>query len=108
MHDRQERTGPDSFRALLPARGPPTYVPPATAPNSPADCLHHAHPGPLPPQLFNRPGSDVFVYLLNTRAGGLGVNLQTADTVVLFDSGAPPPPRGGLHSGCRGLSGGEA
>jgi hypothetical protein len=30
-------------------------------------------------QLFNRPGSDVFIYLLNTRAGGLGVNLQTAD-----------------------------
>ncbi|EFN54637.1 hypothetical protein CHLNCDRAFT_9749, partial [Chlorella variabilis] len=30
-------------------------------------------------KLFNRPGSDTFVYLLNTRAGGLGVNLQTAD-----------------------------
>ncbi|KAL4421455.1 hypothetical protein ABPG75_010746 [Micractinium tetrahymenae] len=37
-------------------------------------------------KLFNRPGSDMFIYLLNTRAGGLGVNLQTADTVVLFDS----------------------
>ncbi|PRW60864.1 SNF2 super family [Chlorella sorokiniana] len=37
-------------------------------------------------KLFNRPGSDTFVYLLNTRAGGLGVNLQTADTCILYDS----------------------
>lgn len=34
---------------------------------------------------FNKPGSDVFVYILATRAGGLGVNLQTADTCVLYD-----------------------
>lgn len=36
-------------------------------------------------ETFNRPGSDVFVYILATRAGGLGVNLQTADTCVLYD-----------------------
>jgi SWI/SNF-related matrix-associated actin-dependent regulator of chromatin subfamily A member 5 len=36
--------------------------------------------------LFNRQGSDVFIYILNTRAGGLGINLQTADTCILFDS----------------------
>ena len=37
---------------------------------------------------FNAVNSPTFVYLLNTRAGGLGVNLQTADTCILFDSGA--------------------
>lgn len=29
---------------------------------------------------FNAPGSEVFLYLLTTRAGGVGVNLATADT----------------------------
>ena len=72
----------------------------------PADGLgRRPPPRALPQRLFNRPGSDVFVYLLNTRAGGLGVNLQTADTCVLFDSGAggagggpgPGGPGGGLR-----------
>ena len=35
---------------------------------------------------FNTPGSEKFVFLLSTRAGGLGINLATADTVVLYDS----------------------
>lgn len=37
-------------------------------------------------QKFNAPDSPYFIFLLSTRAGGLGLNLQTADTVILFDS----------------------
>jgi len=35
---------------------------------------------------FNAPESEDYCFLLSTRAGGLGINLMTADTVVLFDS----------------------
>ncbi|KAH8063283.1 helicase [Aureococcus anophagefferens] len=37
-------------------------------------------------EAYNAPNSDKFVFLLSTRSGGLGINLQTADTVVLYDS----------------------
>ncbi|OCK81545.1 chromatin remodelling complex ATPase chain ISW1 [Lepidopterella palustris CBS 459.81] len=35
---------------------------------------------------YNREGSEKFIFLLTTRAGGLGINLTSADIVVLFDS----------------------
>ena len=30
--------------------------------------------------------TDIFVFLLSTRAGGLGINLTAADTVIFYDS----------------------
>lgn len=35
---------------------------------------------------FNAPGSQTFVFLLSVRAGGVGLNLQAADTVVFYDT----------------------
>ncbi|KAI9750170.1 MAG: hypothetical protein M4579_006581 [Chaenotheca gracillima] len=34
---------------------------------------------------FNAPNSELFAFLLSTRAGGVGINLATADTVIIMD-----------------------
>eukprot|EP01091_Cochliopodium_minus_P019790 TRINITY_DN8430_c0_g1_i1.p1 TRINITY_DN8430_c0_g1~~TRINITY_DN8430_c0_g1_i1.p1 ORF type:complete len:1101 (+),score=344.95 TRINITY_DN8430_c0_g1_i1:393-3305(+) len=35
---------------------------------------------------FSNVNIDTFVFLLSTRAGGLGINLQVADTIIIYDS----------------------
>jgi SWI/SNF-related matrix-associated actin-dependent regulator of chromatin subfamily A member 5 len=35
---------------------------------------------------YNAPGSEKFIFMLTTRAGGLGINLATADIVIIYDS----------------------
>lgn len=41
---------------------------------------------------FNAKDSDKFIFLMSTRSGGMGINLQTADTCILFDSDWNPSP----------------
>ena len=48
-------------------------------------------------QMFNAPNSEYMVFILSTRAGGLGLNLQTADTVIMYDFLTVPR----LHTGSK-------
>ena len=40
--------------------------------------------------IFAKEDSAERVFILSTRAGGLGLNLQMADTVIIFDSDFNP------------------
>ena len=51
---------------------------------------------------FNAPGSKKFIFLLSIRAAGRGLNLQTADTVVLFLDAEHLEPRFPRYRGARG------
>jgi chromodomain-helicase-DNA-binding protein 7 len=48
---------------------------------------------------YSRPGSDRFVFMLSTRAGGIGITLTAADTVIIFDS--DPNPQGDIQAMAR-------
>merc|ERR1712078_206297 len=39
---------------------------------------------------FNDPGHNVFIFLLSIRAAGRGLNLQTSDTVIIYDPDPNP------------------
>ncbi|XP_065159904.1 chromatin-remodeling complex ATPase chain Iswi isoform X1 [Atheta coriaria] len=39
---------------------------------------------------YNEPNSKKFIFMLSTRAGGLGINLATADVVIIYDSDYNP------------------
>jgi len=49
-------------------------------------------------QMFNAPNSEYTVFILSTRAGGLGLNLQTADTVIMYEFLAIPQQHTGSKS----------
>ncbi|KAJ8266456.1 hypothetical protein GJAV_G00130640 [Gymnothorax javanicus] len=48
--------------------------------NTPHECREQAI------EAYNAPNSTKFIFMLSTRAGGLGINLATADVVILYDS----------------------
>lgn len=42
---------------------------------------------------FQDPNSDMFVMLLSTKAGGVGITLTAADTCIIYDSDWNPQAR---------------
>ena len=51
-------------------------------------------------EMFCSPTSEHFLFMLSTRAGGLGLNLQVADTVIIFDSDWNPHQVNALYMIC--------
>uniref|UniRef100_A0A9J8CRV4 SNF2 related chromatin remodeling ATPase 5 n=1 Tax=Cyprinus carpio carpio TaxID=630221 RepID=A0A9J8CRV4_CYPCA len=48
--------------------------------------LHNINYRQISINAFNEPNSSKFLFMLSTRAGGLGINLATADVVIIYDS----------------------
>ncbi|KAL3107293.1 hypothetical protein niasHT_018469 [Heterodera trifolii] len=53
--------------------------------------------------VLSAPGSDYSLFMLSTKTGGLGLNLQSADTVIIFDSDWQPAP--GKLNTCEAFNG---
>lgn len=54
---------------------------------------------------FNAADSPVFAFLLSVRAGGVGLNLQTADTVIMVRGPECMPHPGAMERSCHALRG---
>lgn len=65
------------------ARAAHTAQSPLTPSPTLSQLLKHHPPNPLPPP-------DVFIFLLSIRAAGRGLNLQSSDTVVIYDPDPNP------------------
>ena len=59
----------------------------ASCPRLSACCVHCREAAI---QKFNAPNSECFIFLLSIRAAGRGLNLQSSDTVVIYDPDPNP------------------